>query len=309
MTIPTQDEQAAFTARAEPYRRELRVHCYRMLGSFDEAEDQVQETFLRAWRGRDSFEGRSTFRAWMYRIATNVCLDALGRRPLPTDPADIPWLQPFPDRLLPTEDEPDAVVVARETIELAFLAAVQVVPPRQRAVLILRDVLGWPAKDAAELLETSVASVNSALQRARATLRDHLPEQRMDWSGGEAGEQERALVQRYVEASERGDARALALMLRDDARFSMPPEPGLFVGREAIFECWTEGGFGTEEFGDIRCLVTQANRQPAVANYARKPGDDAYRLFAIDVLRIEDGQITEILAFPPSAMFGLPPTL
>jgi RNA polymerase sigma-70 factor (ECF subfamily) len=309
MTIPTQDEQAAFTARAEPYRRELSVHCYRMLGSFDEAEDQVQETFLRAWRGRDSFKGRSTFRAWMYRIATNACLDALGRRPLPTDPADIPWLQPFPDRLLPSEDEPDAVVVARETIELAFLAAVQVVPPRQRAVLILRDILGWPAKDAAELLETSVASVNSALQRARATMRDHLPERRLDWSGGEAGEQERALVQRYVEASERGDARALALMLRDDARFSMPPEPGLFVGREAIFECWTEGGFGTEEFGDIRCLVTEANRQPAVAYYARKPGEDAYLAFALDVLRIEDGQITDIVAFPVHAAFGLPPTL
>jgi RNA polymerase sigma-70 factor (TIGR02960 family) len=309
MTIPTQDEQAAFTARAEPYRRELRVHCYRMLGSFDEAEDQVQETFLRAWRGRDSFKGRSTFRAWMYRIATNACLDALGRRPLPTDPADIPWLQPFPDRLLPSEDEPDAVVVARETIELAFLAAVQVVPPRQRAVLILRDVLGWPAKDAAELLETSVASVNSALQRARATLRDHLPEQRLDWSGAERSEQEDALVRRYVEASERGDARALALMLRDDARFSMPPEPGLFVGREAIFDCWTEGGFGTEEFGDIRCLVTEANRQPAVAYYARKPGEDAYRPFALDVLRIENDQITEIIAFPISAAFGLPPTL
>ena len=309
MTIRTQDEQAEFTARAEPYRRELRIHCYRMLGSFDEAEDQVQETFLRAWRARDSFEGRSTFRAWMYRIATNACLDALGRRPVPADPADIPWLQPYPDRLLPSEDEPDAVVVARETIELAFLAAVQVVPPRQRAVLILRDVLGWPAKDAAELLETSVASVNSALQRARATLRDHLPERRLDWSGSERSEQERALVQRYVEASERGDARALALMLRDDARFSMPPEPGLFVGREAIFDCWTEGGFGTEEFGDIRCLVTEANRQPAVAYYARKPGDGAYRPFALDVLRIEDDQITEIIAFPVSAAFGLPPTL
>jgi RNA polymerase sigma-70 factor (TIGR02960 family) len=307
--ITTQHEQAEFAARAEPYRRELHVHCYRMLGSFDEAEDQVQETFLRAWRARDSFKGRSTFRAWMYRIATNTCLDALGRRPVPADPADIPWLQPYPDRLLPGEDEPDAVVVARETIELAFLAAVQVVPPRQRAVLILRDVLGWPAKDAAELLETSVASVNSALQRARATLRDHLPERRLDWSGGDRTDHERALVQRFVEASERGDARELALMLRDDARFSMPPEPGLFVGREAIFDCWSEGGFGTEEFGDIRCLVTGANRQPAVAYYARKPGDDAFRPFALDVLRIEDDQIAEVIAFPVSAAFGLPPTL
>jgi RNA polymerase sigma-70 factor (ECF subfamily) len=317
--IPTQDQlvaaaqagdEAAFSALAEPHRRELQIHCYRMLGSFDEAEDQVQETFLRAWRARKSYAGRSTFRAWMYRIATNVCLDAVGRRPAAENVADIPWLQPFPDRLLPSEDEPDAVVVARETIELAFLAAVQLVPPRQRAVLILRDVLGWPAKDAAELLETSVASVNSALQRARAALRRHLPERRLEWSG-ERSEQEHALVQRYVEASERGDAVALAAMLREDAHFSMPPEPGLWVGREAIFACWTEGGFGTDAFGDIRCVATAANRQPAVANYVRNPGDDTYRGFALDVLRIEDGEIAAIMTFPSRfyAACGIPLTL
>jgi RNA polymerase sigma-70 factor, ECF subfamily len=299
--------EAAFSALVEPHRRELRVHCYRMLGSFDEAEDLVQETLLRAWRARESFRGRSTFRAWMYRIATNACLDALGRRPAAEDAADIPWLQPFPDRLLPSEDEPDAVVVARETIELAFLAAVQLVPPRQRAVLILRDVLGWSAKDAAALLETSVASVNSALQRARGALRAHLPERRLEWSA-ERTEQERELVQRYVEASERGDAAALAAMLREDARFSMPPEPGLYVGRDTIFAAWSEGGFGTEAFGDIRCVVTEANRQPAVANYVRAPGDDAYRGFALDVLRIEDGDVAEIVTFGPSVYpaFGLP---
>jgi RNA polymerase sigma-70 factor (ECF subfamily) len=310
MRTTTHDDQAAFAALAEPHRRELRVHCYRMLGSFDEAEDKVQETFLRAWRARDSVKERSTFRAWMYRIATNVCLDALARRPPLADAPEIPYLQPFPDRLLPTEDEPDAVVVARETIELAFLAAVQLVPPRQRAVLILRDVLGWPAKDAAELLETSVASVNSALQRARAALREHLPERRLEWSG-EAERGERELVQRYVEASERGDAAALAAMLRDDARFSMPPEPGLYVGRDTIFAVWSEGGFGTEEFGDIRCLVTAANRQPAVANYVRLPGEETYRAFAIDVLRIVDGEIAEIVAFPETACtaLDLPPTL
>jgi RNA polymerase sigma-70 factor, ECF subfamily len=306
----TQNEQEAFAALAEPHRRELQIHCYRMLGSFDEAEEKVQETFLRAWRARKSFKGRSTFRAWMYRIATNVCLDALGRRTPVADPADLPYLQPYPDRLLPAEDEPDAVIVARETIELAFLAAVQLVPPRQRAVLILRDVLGWPAKDAAELLETSVASVNSALQRARAALREHLPERRLEWSGA-AERSERELVQCYVEASERGDAAALAAMLRDDARFSMPPEPGLFVGRDVIFGVWTDGGFGTDAFGDIRCLVTAANRQPAVAYYVRQPGEDHHRALALDVLRIEDGEIAEIVAFPSSmyAAFGLPPTL
>jgi RNA polymerase sigma-70 factor, ECF subfamily len=308
--IPTPDDQAGFAALAEPHRRELRVHCYRMLGSFDEAEDLVQETFLRAWRARKSFAGRSTFRAWMYRIATNVCLDALARRPAVADAADIPWLQPFPDRLLPSEDEPDAVVVANETIELAFLAAVQLVPPRQRAVLILRDVLGWPAKDAADLLETSVASVNSALQRARAALREHLPERRLEWSA-ERSRQDDEIVQRYLEANERADGVALAAMLAEDARFSMPPEPGLYVGRDTILAAWVEGGFGTGDYSDFRCVVTAANRQPAVANYIRKPGSDTYVALALDVLQIEDGEITEIVAFPDTVFsaFGLPATL
>jgi RNA polymerase sigma-70 factor (TIGR02960 family) len=308
--IPTPDDQAGFSALAEPHRHELRIHCYRMTGSFDEAEDLVQETFLRAWRARKSFAGRSTFRAWMYRIATNACLDAVARRPAVADAADIPWLQPFPDRLLPGEDEPDAVVVARETIELAFLAAVQLVPPRQRAVLILRDVLGWPAKDAADLLETSVASVNSALQRARAALREHLPERRLEWSA-ERSRQDDEIVQRYLEANERADGAALAAMLAEDARFSMPPEPGLYVGRDTILASWVEGGFGSEEFRDFRCVVTWANRQPAVANYIRKPGSDIHVALALDVLRIEDGEITEIIAFPDTVFpaFGLPATL
>src|SRR5690242_5262289 len=187
-------DEAAFTTLVERHQGELRVHCYRMLGSLDEAEDLTQEAFLRAWKNLGKFEGRSTFRAWLYRIATNLCLDALegrSRRVLPheltapSDPSlglrprtDIPWLQPFPDRLWepagPREAEPDAAVVDRETIELAFLAAIQHLPARQRAVLILRDVLGWPARDTAELLDTSVASANSALQRARTTLRDNL---------------------------------------------------------------------------------------------------------------------------------------
>ena len=308
--IPTPDDQAGFSALAEPHRHELRIHCYRMTGSFDEAEDLVQETFLRAWRARKSFAGRSTFRAWMYRIATNACLDAVARRPAVADAADIPWLQPFPDRLLPSEDEPDAVVVARETIELAFLAAVQLVPPRQRAVLILRDVLGWPAKDAADLLETSVASVNSALQRARAALREHLPERRLEWSA-ERSRQDDEIVQRYLEANERADGVALAAMLAEDARFSMPPEAGLYVGRDTILAAWVEGGFGSPEFRDFRCVLTWANRQPAVANYIRKPGSDIHVALALDVLRIEDGEITEIIAFPDTVFpaFGLPATL
>src|ERR1044071_992293 len=183
-------DEPAFTALAERHRRELHVHCYRMLGSFEDAEDTVQETFLRAWRRRDTFEGRSTFRAWLYRIATNACLDLLTkRRPQPATGGEVPWLQPYPDRLLdelPAGDanEPESLAVARETIELAYLVAVQHLAPRTRAVLILRDVLGWPAKDVAELLGDSVNSVNSALQRARAGMREHLPAARQGRAGG-----------------------------------------------------------------------------------------------------------------------------
>ena len=190
-------DEAAFASLVERYRRELHVHCYRMTASFEDAEDLVQETFLRAWRNRASFEGRSTFRSWLYRIATNACLDAVaqGARRAPSDPgaalpapADLPWLQPYPDLLLdgaaPSEGEPAAAAVSKETIELAFLAAIQHLPPRQRAVLIVRDVLGWSAKDTASLLESSVAAVNSALQRARATLKERLPRRRLAWAAG-----------------------------------------------------------------------------------------------------------------------------
>ena len=172
------------------------MHCYRMLGSFEDAEDAVQETFLRAWRRRETFEGRSTFRAWLYRIATNACLDLLAkRRPEPAIGGEVLWLQPYPDALLDElpaveADEPEAVAVARETIELAYVVAVQHLAPRPRAVLILRDVLGWPAKDVAELLGDSVNSVNSALQRARAGMREHLPAERKDWTGGVAAEED-----------------------------------------------------------------------------------------------------------------------
>jgi RNA polymerase sigma-70 factor (TIGR02960 family) len=173
-------DEAAFSELVERYRPEMQVHCYRMLGSYEDSEDAVQETLLRAWRRRETFEGRSTFRAWLYRIATNACLDALGRRERRLQTAtgaEVPWLQPYPDRLLEevaaSEEEPGALVVAKETIELAFIVAIQHLPPRQRAVLILRDVLGWTAKDTAALLETSVASVNSALQRARGALKRH----------------------------------------------------------------------------------------------------------------------------------------
>ena len=313
-------DESAFSELVERYRRELQVHCYRMLGSFEDSEDLVQETFLRAWRKRKSFKGISSFRAWLYRIATNACLDALKRRPHhlagDREAFEVPWLQPYPDRLLggirATDAEPDAAVVSKETIELAFLVAIQHLPPKQRAVLILRDVLGWSAKETAPLLETNVASVNSALQRARATLKKHLPERRLEWApGSDPSEEERALLRRYVDASERADADAFVEIMREDARFSMPPEPGLYVGREAIVASWKEGGFGTREFRDFRCLLTRANMQPAVACYLRRPGESEYRPLAIDVLRIEEGAVAEIVAFPGSLFpaFDLPPTL
>ncbi len=211
MTI-TEIDETAFAARVEPHRRELHVHCYRMLASFDDAEEMVQETFLRAWRGRSTYAGRATLRAWLYRIATNACLDLLERRPKAVNAGgEVAWLQPYPDELLDAvasdEAGPEAAAVARETIELTYLVAVQHLPPRSRAVLITRDVLGWRAKDVAELLGITVAAVNSHLQRARSAVKEHLPETRAEWPAGEdASAAERALVQRYIEASEEGDA-------------------------------------------------------------------------------------------------------
>jgi RNA polymerase sigma-70 factor, ECF subfamily len=304
-----------------------------MLGSFEDSEDLVQETFLRAWRGRTSFSPReaSSFRAWLYRIATNACLDVLRKRPRrilppqvapagdpaapPPPPADLPWLQPYPDRLLepiaPAGDEPGAVVVARETIELAFLAAIQHLPPRQRAVLILRDVLGWSAKETALLLEASVGSVNSALQRARATLRDRLPERRAEWAPSSGpSEEERELLRRYVEAHERADADALAELLREDARLAMPPHPTWYAGREAIMTAMRQGF--DPDFGRLRTLVAAANMQPAAAHYLRAPGESAYRPLALDVLRLEGGRVAAIdsFVFPDLfPAFGLPPKL
>ena len=304
-----------------------------MLGSLEDSEDLVQETFLRAWRGRASFSPReaSSFRAWLYRIATNACLDVLRKRPRrilppqvapagdpaapPPPPADLPWLQPYPDRLLepiaPAGDEPGAVVVARETIELAFLAAIQHLPPRQRAVLILRDVLGWSAKETALLLEASVGSVNSALQRARATLRDRLPERRTEWApSSRPSEGERELLRRYVEAHERADADALAELMREDARLVMPPHPTWYAGREAILIAMRQGF--DPEFGQLRTFVAGANMQPAAAHYLREPGESGYRPLALDVLRLEGGSVAEITSFVSPELFpafGLPPTL
>jgi RNA polymerase sigma-70 factor (ECF subfamily) len=313
----TTPDREAFEAQVRRHARELQVHCYRMTGNVEEAQDLVQETFLRAWRKREQYAGRSTLRAWLYRIATNACLDALDKRPrTPTVDGEILWLQPYPDSLLeelPADaDGPEDAVVAKETIELTFLAAIQHLQPLPRAVLILRDVLDLPARDTAEILETTVASVNSALQRAHAGLREHLPEPRARWRPDqEPSAAERELLARYVEASERADLDAFVALLHQDARFSMPPYPGVWAGRDEVIASWRAGGFGSDAMGEIRCVLTRANGQPAVAGYVRRPGDEAFVLLALDVLRIEDGAVLEIVAFDRSLLgpFDLQRTL
>ena len=306
-------DESAFSGLAERHRRELHVHCYRMLGSFEDSQDLVQETFLRAWRSRDTFEGRSSLRAWLYKIATNACLDALDKRPRAvTASGEVLWLQPYPDELLDElvadEPDPESVAVSKETIELAFLVAIQRLPPLQRAVFIVRDVLGYSARDTAGLLEATVPAVNSALQRARATMGANLPERRSEWAPGtDASSAERELLDRYITHSEEPDPQALAQLLHQEVRFSMPPEPGVWQGRDVVVGSWVEGGFGSEELDDFRCVVTWANRQPAVANYVRK-ADGEYHALAIDVLRIEGDLIADIVAFPDTVFpaFGLP---
>ena len=293
----------AFGARVEPHRRELHVHCYRLLGSFDEAEDLVQEAFLRAWRRRETYEARASVRAWLYRIATNACLDALDKRPRqPSASGEVAWLQPYPDELLeqlPDRREgPEDVALAKETVELAFIVAIQHLAPLPRAVLVLRDVLGCSAKETARLLETTVASVNSALQRARGGLRESLPEDREAWQhAAGATATERELLARYIECSERVDVEGLAALLHEDVRFSMPPTPGAWTGRSTVVRGWIDGGFGSDAFGSMRCVLTRANGQPAVAAYVRTPGEAAYEPLAIDVLRVQDGFVTEIVTF------------
>jgi RNA polymerase sigma-70 factor (ECF subfamily) len=290
------DEQA-FALLIEPHRRALHLHCYRMLGSLHDADDALQETMLRAWKGSDRFEPRAQLATWLHTIATNVCLTAIARRR--SQPAtlmeDLERLQPYPDRLL---DD----LVERETVELAFIAAIQLLPPKQRAVLILRDVLGWSAKEVARALEDSVGAVTSALQRARAKL-----ESRVDAYTTMPDERERALVKRFVAAWDAVDIDALVALLTDDALMTMPPERMRIAGAPAIGEF-----FGTVpqqgRLAEIRLLPTAANRQPALAAYAM--GDDGrHRPYGLMVLQIDGSRISSIVGFPDPRLFadfGLP---
>ncbi len=288
-----------------------------MLGSVEDAEDVVQETLLRAWRRRETYQGRSTVRAWLYGIATNACLDVLDRRsrrllpPALTPPADphatplpaseVGWLEPYPDVLLDKAEDPDAgpdeVAVARETIELAFLVAIQHLPPRQRAVLILRDVLGWRAREAAEVVGTSVVAVNSALQRARSTLKQHLPDRRLEWGRFRTPDAiERQLLDRYMDAWERSDVAALVALLARDARLSMPPIASWYEGPTAIGAFLAKHPMAPTAQQLIH-VPTRANRQPAFAIFLPgEPGRPA-RPVGVEVLRIVDGLIAEIDVF------------
>jgi RNA polymerase sigma-70 factor (ECF subfamily) len=322
----TAGDEAAFAQLVARHRRELEVHAYRMLGSLEDAQDALQEAFLRAWKARSTYRRQSTFRAWLYQITTNACLRILERRPrrlMPDDagpaaelgarpqpPADLPWLQPYPDRLLDEGAEPEDAVVARETIELAFLAAIQHLPPRQRAVLILRDALDWSTDETAAVLEMSVAAVNSALQRARTTLKARLPAARLEWATASDTEHaERSLLESYVEAFERHDDRRLVALLREDVRLAMPPQPPWYDGREAVAAFLAGVAFapGSEAH---RFLPTRANRQPAFGVY-RGEGADA-RPFAINVLGIESGLVADLHFFKYPELFpafGLPTRL
>ncbi len=323
LAAPQAGDQAAFARVVEPLRRELQIHCYRMLGSVEDAEDAVQETLLRAWTRLETYAGRASFRAWLYGIATHACLDALRRRKArawptdlagPADPrryalaaVDVPWLQPYPDRLLEvaaaSHDEPEAIVTARETIELAFLAAIQHLPARQRAVLILRDTLDWSVIDTATALGLSRAAVNSALQRAHAALATHLPARRAEWRSSPTAA-ERKVLRRLITAWESADTTALVELLRDDAKLIMPPGTTWFAGRRDIAAFLAGHVFG--EMGPSwRLRATGANRQPAFGLYWRQPGRDTFGAFAIGVLRVEGEAITEIALFQQPELFDL----
>src|SRR5579859_5466076 len=311
-----------FTGLASQYRRELLAHSYRMLGSADEAEDAVQETLLRAWRSYGGFEGRSSMRTWLYRIATNVCLTAIerrGRRALPSglgapssdpmvpmDPApEVPWLQPLPGPLVASDlDDPAAVADSRAGVRLAFIAALQYLSARQRAMLILRDVLQWPAADVAELLGTTTTAVNSGLRRARAQLAGAKPGE--DELAEPDGAARRGLLDRYAAAIENADAGALAELLRADAVLEMPPYPVWFAGRDAV-----AGFVGSQLLtgpGDLRLVPVTANAQPAFAAY-RRDEHGIYHAHALQVLTLASTGIARITAFPEPALFasfGLP---
>jgi RNA polymerase sigma-70 factor (TIGR02960 family) len=321
----------AFRELTDPYRRELQLHCYRILGSVQDAEDMLQETLLAAWRGLERFEERASMRAWLYRIATNRCLNALrdtGHRrhqlasspaprfeaPEPTRRAEPAWFEPYPDALLEdlpdTSPGPEARYETREALALAFVAGLQHLPPRQRAVLVLRDVLGFRAAEVAGLLDSSEVSVNSALQRARASLDARLPAADRELAPLPRSARERELVGRFVDAFESADVERVVALLTDDAWLTMPPEPLEYQGRAAIARFYlTRSWWGIQE---ARLVPTRANGQPAFGYYLRDPLTPILHAHGLVVLTLEGDQISAITRFGDNSLFpqfGLPRTL
>lgn len=314
-------EREAFEALVVPLRRELHLHCYRMTGSLTDADDMLQETLLKAWRRIDRFVPRAPFRAWLYKIATNTCLNELAARKRPRflaperrsggPPllAEIAHLEPYPDRLLDEIDDPAAHVVRKEDVALAFIAAIQLLPPRQRAVLILRDVLGWSAREVADGLDGSVAGVNSALQRARATLRNRLPVDR-SLTGPDAlsDDEQRELLTRFIQAWDRSDFEGLAALLREDAELAMPPTPQWFRGRAAIVAFLTSVP-ADGDLEKIRLVPMGSNRQPATAAYFADLANGGYQFYGLMVFSMTGDWISAITGFPDASIgdyFGLP---
>ncbi|MFI6519362.1 sigma-70 family RNA polymerase sigma factor [Spirillospora sp. NPDC050679] len=325
MANSTIDLDQDFQRLIDPYRRELLAHCYRMLGSIHDAEDLVQETWLRAWRSYGDFEGRSSLRTWLYRIATNVCLTAIeqrGKRPLPSglgapsgEPEtpvvaapEVPWLEPVPDAVLGADAaDPATIVAARETTRLAFVAALQHLPANQRVVLILRDVLKWKAAEVAELFETSVASINSALQRARAQLEQVAPEPEKLVEPTDPAQRE--LLERYAKAFEDADIAGLVELFKQDAVWEMPPFPQWFQGIDHIVRLI--GAQCAPSPGELRMVPVAANGQPAFAMY-RADAEGVHRPFQIEVLDVVDGRVSRVAAFFDTRLFelfGLPDVL
>jgi RNA polymerase sigma-70 factor, ECF subfamily len=321
--VTTAAQSPELERELESHRRELTGYCYRMLGSAFDAEDAVQETMVRAWRGLDRFEGRAALKSWLYRIATNVCLDMLNGkerriRPLElgdpggldsplTTRGEASWLEPIPDgQVLPSDGDPAQLAEERETLRLAFVAALQHLPPQQRAVLILREALRWRANEVAELLETSVASVNSSLQRARASLdsSDLTPGEPLN----QLDEEQQALLKRYVEAFEAYDIDALTSLLHEDAKQSMPPYEMWLLGREDILRWWTGPGAGCR---GSKLIPTVANGLPAFGQYRPSGPGGSFEPWALQVLELSDGQIVGFTAFLDTdrlfPLFGLPP--
>ena len=325
MTVPTAVPEE-LERRFEEHRIALRGHCYRMLASPFDADDAVQETFIRAWRGFDAFEGRASLRSWLYRIATNVCLDMLRSterraRPMDLGPArepvfenlhelpEVTWLEPVPDGLVvPSDSDPAELAASRDSVRLAFVAALQHLPPRQRAALILCEVLQWKASEVAELLETTAASVNSALQRARANLETSKPA--ATDTSGQLGAAERELLARYVKAFEGYDIEALTALIHEDAIQSMPPYDLWLAGRDDIFTWWLGPGIGCR--GSRMIATVDANGLPAFGQYKPSP-DGGYDPWALQVLQLRDGRIGELTFFLGTKtlfpLFGLPARL